>query len=120
MERLKPFRFRSPGIWLPGTRVEVQSVTQRHAKACALCAELPVGLRVAVTQGSGRGATGFILCRSCAPDWIELLLAEGQRVLAQLRGSIPEDEPIRLGWHDSHADAIRLRRALLPRKAADD
>ena len=111
---MKTFRFRTKGLWLAGTRAEVQDVKKAHRKPCYVCDKLPKVRRLMLRTGSGRSAVTQVLCAGCGVLWVEMTLREGRRAIRCLEGSLG-DEPIRLGGSEKHTKSIWLKRKLAPK-----
>lgn len=112
--------FTNRGLWLPGSRIEVQPVKKSHRLPCLYCEEVPEGRRLQVREGSGRGASGYVLCSSCGAEWIDHLCNEGRRAIALLGGAeIADDDGNAVRMDHDIREALRERARQARQKAKD-
>lgn len=71
---------RKLGLWLDVLRIEFVEVKKTHKRACSGCDGQTTGVRCCVTKGSGRSATGAVLCRTCAGKFVRELQDEATRI----------------------------------------
>lgn len=72
---------RKPGLVHTYEKIEVETVTKRHKKACHRCGEVPARRRLTVVKGAGRHGKSFALCRVCGSMFLAERRAECDRAI---------------------------------------
>ena len=86
---------RKPGLWFSATKAEVEQVNIRMSKPCHTCGDVPQGLRLKITKGSGRHQTTMVYCQPCGDGWIDEFKGLAQRAKAYLKGKFGRVASIR-------------------------
>lgn len=91
MPKVSAHRTPKPLLWFSALSCELEPVTNRHKTPCSVCGNLPTGMRMVLSHGSGLGAIRLVLCSVHADKWFQHREAEarrGRQVLAGLASRI--------------------------------